>query len=98
MANLTFTKKAVGDLTQIWKFTYNNWSETQADKYYYMLIENCKEIANNPEVGKKYSGVAEHLFGFKAGRHIIFYRKIDDNDVEITRILHERMDIKSRLG
>ena len=98
MSNLTFTKKAVGDLTQIWKYTYSNWSEIQADRYYFMLIENCKEIANNPEVGKNYSGVTECLFGFKTGRHIIFYRIINANEVEITRILHERMDLKSRLG
>jgi toxin ParE1/3/4 len=97
MANYTFTKKAVDDLTHIWKYTYHIWSEAQADKYYYMLIENCKEIASNPDLGKDYSGVAEQLFGFRAGRHIIFYRRINDNEVEITRILHERMDLKNRI-
>ena len=89
MAKYKFTNKAVYDLTQIWNYTLNKWSEDQADRYYHMLLENCKEVANNPELGKNYSGVTENLFGFKAGRHIIFYRRTVDNEVEITRILHE---------
>jgi len=97
MAKYKFTNKAVYDLTQIWNYTLNKWSEDQADRYYRMLLENCKEVANNPELGKNYSGVTENLFGFKAGRHIIFYRWIEDNEVEITRILHEQMDIENRI-
>jgi len=97
MAKYKFTNKAVYDLTQIWNYTLNKWSEDQADRYYHMLLENCKEVANNPELGKNYSGVTENLFGFKAGRHIIFYRRIEDNEVEITRILHEQMDIENRI-
>jgi len=38
------------------------------------------------------------LRGLKVGRHIIFYRKLDDNMVEITRILHEQMDLKSKMN
>jgi toxin ParE1/3/4 len=33
----------------------------------------------------------------KANRHIIFYRKSPGNIIEITRILHERMDLKNRI-
>lgn len=97
MAKFRFTKKAVDDLTGIWNYTFNKWSEEQADKYYYMLIDNCKEVASNPDLGKDYSAVVDHLMGFKAGRHIIFYRKIEQNAVEITRILHEQMDINNRM-
>jgi toxin ParE1/3/4 len=97
MAKCIFTKKAVYDLTRIWKYTLNKWSEDQADRYYLMILENCREIANNPELGNNYSGVTENLFGFKVGRHIIFYRKIEDNEVEIIRILHEQMDIENRI-
>jgi len=31
-------------------------------------------------------------------RHIIFYRTLNENYVEITRILHERMDLKKRIA
>lgn len=93
-----FTKKAIEDLTNIWNYTYEEWSERQADKYYRMLIENCKEIAANPELGKDYSEISPNLFGFKATRHIIFYRKISTNEIEITRILHVSMDLKNRMS
>jgi toxin ParE1/3/4 len=97
MAKYKLTKKAVDDLTRIWNYTFDKWSENQADKYYHMLIENCNEVACNPELGKNYSIVTEKLLGFKAGRHIIFYRKIEESEVEITRILHEQMDLKNRI-
>jgi toxin ParE1/3/4 len=97
MARYKFTNKAVDDLTRIWNYTFVRWSENQADKYYLMLLETCQDVASNPELGKNYSGVTENLLGFKAGRHIIFYRRIDEHEVEITRILHEQMDLKSRI-
>jgi len=96
MARYKFTNKAVDDLTQIWNYTYTKWSENRADIYYYMLLENCSELADNPDLGKKYLEVTPDLLGFKAGRHIIFYRRIDENDIEITRILHGQMDLKIR--
>ena len=33
----------------------------------------------------------------KIKSHLIFYRKVDNDSVEIVRILHQRMDIKKRL-
>ena len=62
-----------------------------------MLLDDCQEIANCPDLGKIYSDVIENLSGFKTGRHIIFYRRIADNEIEITRILHEQMDLKNRI-
>jgi len=97
MARLIFTNKAVQDLTEIWDYTCNIWSENQADKYYQLLIDNCSKVADNPDVGKNYPGVLKSLLGLKAGRHIIFYRNTTENEVEIIRILHEQMDVKNRI-
>lgn len=97
MGQYKLTNKAVNDLTEIWNYTFDKWSENQADIYYHMLLENCKEIASNPGLGKSYDQVMESLSGFKAGRHIIFYRKLEDNVIEIIRILHEQMDLKNRI-
>ena len=97
MAEFKLTNKAVEDLSEIWGSTFEVWSEKQADKYYEMLIFNCQEIADNPTFGKNYGGITHNLLGSKANRDIIFYRNIDENFVEITRILHERMDFKKRI-
>jgi len=97
MANYILTKKAVDDLSSIWNYTFDFWSEQQADTYYNMLLDSFKRIANTPNLGKNYDRIANLLFGLKSGRHIIFYRKLASGEVEITRILHEQMDLKNRM-
>jgi len=97
MAKYYLTKKAVEDLANIWNYTLEKWSEQQADNYYQMLITNCEAIANNPGLGKNYNGVTRNLLGLRTNRHIIFYRKVDDKDIEVTRILHGKMDLKPRV-
>jgi toxin ParE1/3/4 len=97
MAKYYLTNKAVEDLTAIWNYTFEKWSEQQADKYYHMLIGNCQQIARDPGLGKNYNGIMPDLFGLRTGRHIIFYRKAGTDKIEITRILHESMDLKSRI-
>ena len=97
MAEFKLTNKAVEDLSKIWGYTFEVWSERQADKYYESLISNCQEIADNPDLGKNYDGITQNLLGMKTNRHIIFYRTLNENYVEIIRILHERMDLKKRI-
>ncbi len=97
MTKYSLTNKAVEDLSEIWNYTFDYWSERQADIYYQMLLEYCREIAAKPDIGKNYEGIINRLFGLRAGRYIIFYRKVNANEVEITRILHEQMDLKNRI-
>lgn len=97
MARFRFTRKAVGDLTEIWNFTAEKWVESQAEIYYQLLIESCRKIASQSDSGKKFSGIAENLLGFKTGMHIIFYQIIDQDSVLIIRILHDQMDLRNRL-
>jgi toxin ParE1/3/4 len=92
------TNQAVADLSKIWEYTFEVWSEKQADKYFDELISNCKDIAENPDLGKNYEGISKQLLGIKANRHIIFYRTLSEDYLEITRILHESMDLKKRIS
>ena len=97
MPNYYLTNQAVEDLSLIWEYAVETWSETQADKYYNSLLDTCNTISQNPDLGKNYEGITKYLFGLKISRHIIFYRKISSGQVEITRILHESMDLKTRI-
>ena len=97
MAEFKLTNKAVEDLSEIWSYTFEVWSERQADNYGEMPISNCQEITDSPNSGKNYDGIIQKLLGTKANRHIVFYRSINQNCVGITRILHERMDLKKRI-
>lgn len=97
MGRYQITKRAVQDLADIWNYTYDKWSERQADSYYDQLNKAFESIASYPEQGRNYDGIRRDLYGFKVNRHIIFYRIITNGMVEIARILHERMDLKNRL-
>ncbi|WP_456314443.1 type II toxin-antitoxin system RelE/ParE family toxin [Pseudomonas shirazensis] len=96
MAKYYLTNKAVEDLAEIWNYTFEEWSENQADKYYRLLLDSCQEIADNSNLGKKYDIIKDQLLGYKSNEHILFYRIISDNEVEVVRILHGRMDLKSK--
>ncbi len=97
MASYNLTRKATEDLARIWNYTVDAWSESQADLYYFMLLDSCQDIADRRDSGKQYEGIYTGLLGIKAGKHIIFYRQINHDVVEIARILHERMDLKKRI-
>ena len=96
MANYILTNKAVEDLSAIWDYTFEAWSEMQADKYYFMLLDYCQDLADNSVTGKHYPEINNEMLGMKAGQHIIFYRKLK-NRMEVARILHSRMDLKNQL-
>jgi toxin ParE1/3/4 len=97
MAKVILRQEAIDDLNNIWDYTFEKWSETQADKYYAMLKTSCLEIGKNSEIGKSYNEISENLLGLHVGRHIIFYNLINKKEIEIIRILHERMDLKNKL-
>lgn len=97
MANYFLTNKAVDDLSNIWNYTYEVWSENQDDKYYYELLNDCQELAENKTLGKNFDQIIEEIFGYQSGQHLIFYRILNATEIEITRILHSRMDLKNRI-
>ena len=92
------TNSAIEDLSNIWNYTLDHWSEVQADKYYMLITDAFSELAKQPHLGKEYNEIYPQLKGYKISRHIIFYRIIDGKDIEITRILHKRMDIKNKFS
>ena len=97
MAKVILRQEAIDDLNNIWNYTFVKWSEIQADKYYKSIKSACKEIGQNPELGKAYTGISSHLLGLKSGKHIIFYHQISEDEIEVIRILHQRMDLRNRL-
>lgn len=91
------TNKARFDLIEIWDYTLKTWSKTQAEKYYSQLINAFSFLSRNTELGKDYSEIRNGLLGKNVGKHIIFYEIESKNKIAIIRVLHERMDLNSRL-
>ena len=97
MAKLILRQEAIDDLTDIWEYTFETWSENQANKYYEAIKQACLDISQNPDKGRQYSEINENLLGYRINKHIIFYHLVNTNELEVIRILHEKMDLRNQL-
>lgn len=98
MPEFVLSNRAVNDLAEIWEYTFETWSEKQADRYYTEILHKCSTLSKDPEIGKEYLDIVEGLRGARIHKHIIFYLLLDDNEIRIERILHEQMDLSERLA
>jgi toxin ParE1/3/4 len=56
MAKYDISRQATEDLYAIWEYTYDTWSENQADKYYSVLEAAMEEIGSAPlNIGKQFN-------------------------------------------
>ncbi len=85
--------RAARDVGNIWRYTYNKWSERQADKYQNDLVAAFEKIAQSPFCGRLYRHRNLNLYTYHVGRHVIFYRIEPKEQITIIRILHESMDL-----
>ena len=65
MAKFKLTNNAVKDLFDIWNYTVETLSESQADKYYKRILSACLAIAKKPQKGKVYEEIYPELKGKK---------------------------------
>jgi toxin ParE1/3/4 len=92
------SKKALADIESIWLFTVENWSVEQADRYYNLIFDEIEFIIKNPLTGKNYGHIRKNYRCSRVQAHLIFYRITTNNkEVEIIRVLHQRMDIENIL-
>lgn len=69
------SKKAIQDLEDIWLYTFETWSQQQADRYYSLLINEMKYIANNFESGKSMSHIKLDYRAAKVKSQLSFIKK-----------------------
>jgi len=91
------SQQAIDDLDKIWIYTLNKWSKEQADRYFDLIIAEIEFIADNYLIGKSAEQTRKNYRVTKVKSHLIFYRKVENDIVEIVRILHQGMDTKKRL-
>mgnify|MGYP003614963511 FL=1 len=97
--NYKISVEAKSDIEKIWLYTYENWSLEQADRYFELIMNEIEYIAENPNSGNDYSDVRKGYLRTRIKSHFIFYKvNKKQNEVEIIRILHQRMDIENRLN
>ena len=97
MSEYVISEKAVEDINNIWIYTAENWSVAQADRYYNLIYDEIEYIVNNFDMARDFGKIRKSYKCSKVKSHLIFFKKNKINEIEVVRVLHERMDIESRL-
>lgn len=93
------SKEAQIDIENIWLYTFEKWSVEQADRYFNLIIDEIEYLTQNPTSGKSFEHIRTGYYRAKVKSHFIFYRiNLNENVIEIIRVLHQQMDIDNRLN
>ena len=85
-------------MNNIWIYTAENWSVEQANRYYNLIIDEIEFVAENFQTTKDFGSTRKDYKYSKVKSHLIFCKKVGNKEIEVVRILHERMDIKNRIN
>jgi toxin ParE1/3/4 len=89
--------KAKGDIKSIAKYTIKEFGKNQSLKYANGLKGILHELANNPELGKRYVAVKNKmLLRYRYKSHVVFYY-IEPKEIFIVRVLGGKMDFPKHL-
>lgn len=87
------------DIENIWLYTFETWSLEQADRYFNLILNEIEYLTQHPTSEKDFNHIRKGYYRTKVKSHFIFYRiNLKENEIEIIRILHQQMDIESRLN
>ncbi len=94
--NYKTSKLAEEDLLDIFLKGIENFGVKKAQQYSLEMEKAFNLLADYPEMGKSRDELFPGALSFSVGSHIVFYR-IDIKQIEISRILHRRMDYEQHL-
>ncbi len=97
MKSFTLTHKARTDIKSIYIYTQKRWGKEQRKIYAKQFDDAFHTLADNPKIGKECDYIKSGYKKFPHASHMIFYRTISDEEIEIVRILHKRMDARAQL-
>lgn len=82
---------AEADLVDIWVYSYEQWSEAQADLYLDALENGIRKLAADPEHGKRRDELRPGYRSKRIEHHVVFYT-FTASELRVRRVLHEVMD------
>lgn len=98
MSAFIISEKALEDINNIWIYTAENWSVEQADRYYNLIVDEIEYIVRNFDMARDFGKIRKSYRYSKVKSHLIFFKNDKTNEIEVVRVLHERMDIENRLA
>ncbi|MBK0368741.1 type II toxin-antitoxin system RelE/ParE family toxin [Flavobacterium agrisoli] len=97
MSKYIISEKALEDINNIWIYTAENWSVEQANRYYNLIIDEIEYIVDNFDMARDFGKIRKSYRFSKVKSHLIFFKIDKTNEIEVVRVLHERMSIENRL-
>ena len=97
MTTFRLTILAEMDFDGIGAYTQEMWGTAQAARYLAKLDETFAALARTAALGKDRTDLRPDLLSCPCNRHVIFFRRDGQGNVEILRILHDRMDFELHL-
>jgi toxin ParE1/3/4 len=89
---------ARADLRGIWGYIFKeSGNAVAADNVIEAITTRFHLLSQYPRMGRARDDLRSGVCCFPAGQYVIFY-VIDDEDVEITRVIHGRQDIDRLFG
>ena len=98
MPEYIISEKALEDINNIWIYTAENWAVEQANRYYNLIIDEIEYIVDNLDMAGDFEKIRKSYRYSKVKSHLIFFKKDKANEIEVVRVLHERMNIENRLA
>ena len=97
MAGFKLRAAARNDLKKIALFTEKRWGREQRNRYLRQIDEAFHQLVENEAIGTRCDYLRPGYRKFPVGSHIIYYKGGNPGFIEITRILHKRMDVSPAL-
>ncbi|KAF3978214.1 MAG: type II toxin-antitoxin system RelE/ParE family toxin [Methylococcales symbiont of Iophon sp. n. MRB-2018] len=91
-----FSKEAKNDLVEIYRYGFINYGENKADQYIEALKEKCQFLADIPNLCPDRDAFNPSVKIHHHRKHLIIY-VIENDDILIVRVLHDRMDIQQHM-
>lgn len=92
MAAIRIQDAASHRLDEIYRYTCDRWGAEQADRYITGLFEAFGKIDSHGVPSRPVPaqfGVDGYVFRYR--RHFVYWRRLDNGDIGIVTILHQRM-------
>jgi len=97
MRRALLSPAAQADLDGIWDYTVTQWGVDQAARYIRDIRDACSALARDERRSRPADDIRAGYRRAPVGAHVLFFRITPAGDIDIVRILHQRMDVNRHL-
>ena len=104
MVAYRFYPRADAAQDKIWRATFDAWGEKQADGYILGLHAHLQRLCEDrllwrqlPQSLAVPADIKRQVYFSRYQHHYLFFRELENGDLGVMSILHERMDLPVRL-